>query len=86
MVEPVDPFGGRDLDLLDNSLTMPAGTLIDLGATATVEVTELDRSENVNDKIRMSFRVVSVNYGGRTEIVEAARFGQCANFLQQIIS
>jgi len=36
-----------------------------------VEITQLKRSENVNDKIQMGFRVVSVTFGGRTYPVVA---------------
>jgi hypothetical protein len=64
--------GDRFTASLADAVTGSNGATIPAGATATVEVTELDRSENVNDKIRMSFRVVSVNYGGRTYAVDAA--------------
>jgi hypothetical protein len=47
------------------------GAVIPVGATATVEVTELKRSENANDDVRMGFRVVSVNYGGHTYPISA---------------
>ncbi|HZK77699.1 MAG TPA: hypothetical protein VFC35_02240 [Gemmatimonadaceae bacterium] len=47
------------------------GAVIPAGATATVEITELSRSENINDKINMGFRVVSVSFGGRTYAVSA---------------
>ena len=47
------------------------GAVIPAGATATVEVTQLKRSENANDDIIMGFRVVSVNFGGRTYPVSA---------------
>lgn len=47
------------------------GATIPAGATANVEVTELSRSENVNDKINMGFRVTSVSFGGRTYPVSA---------------
>jgi len=42
------------------------GAVIPAGATATVEVTELKRSENANDNVVMGFRVVSVTFGGHT--------------------
>jgi outer membrane lipoprotein SlyB len=45
--------------------------MIPAGATATVEITELSRSENANDKINMGFRVVSVSFGGKTYPVSA---------------
>ena len=47
------------------------GAMIPAGATANVEVTELKRSENANDDVRMGFRVVSVTYGGHTYPVSA---------------
>ena len=47
------------------------GAVIPAGAVATVEVTELKRSENMNDNVRMGFRVVSVSYGGHTYPVSA---------------
>jgi hypothetical protein len=47
------------------------GAVIPVGATATIEVTELKRSENANDDVRMGFRVVSVNYGGHTYPISA---------------
>jgi hypothetical protein len=47
------------------------GAMIPVGATANVEVTELKRSENANDDVRMGFRVVSVSYGGHTYPVSA---------------
>jgi hypothetical protein len=47
------------------------GAMIPAGATANVEVTELKRSENANDDVRMGFRVVSVSYGGHTYPVSA---------------
>lgn len=47
------------------------GARIPAGATATVEITELKRSENANDNVRMGFRVVSVSFGGRTYPIDA---------------
>lgn len=47
------------------------GAVIPAGAVATIEVTELKRSENMNDNVRMGFRVVSVSYGGHTYPVSA---------------
>jgi len=47
------------------------GAVIPVGATANVEVTELKRSENANDDVRMGFRVVSVTYGGHTYPISA---------------
>jgi hypothetical protein len=47
------------------------GAVIPAGATARVEVTELKRSDNANDPVRMGFRVVSVSFGGHTYPVSA---------------
>ena len=47
------------------------GAVIPAGATATVEVTELKRSENANDNVTMGLRVVSFTFGGRTYPVSA---------------
>src|SRR5438105_248789 len=47
------------------------GAVIPAGATATVEVTELKRSENANDNVVMGFRVVSVTFAGHTYPVSA---------------
>ena len=49
-----------------NPISGSNGAVIPAGATATVEVTELKRSENANDNVVMGFRVVSVTYGGHT--------------------
>jgi hypothetical protein len=54
-----------------NAVTGSNGAVIPAGATATVEVTELKRSENANDPVRMGFRVVSVSFGGHTYPVSA---------------
>jgi hypothetical protein len=54
-----------------NAVTGSNGAVIPAGATATVEVTELKRSENANDNIVMGFRVVSVKFGGHTYPVSA---------------
>lgn len=47
------------------------GAVIPAGATASVEVTALKRSENANDNITMGLRVVSFTFGGRTYPVSA---------------
>ena len=48
------------------SVTGSNGATIPAGATATVRVTELKRSENANDNVVMGFAVSSVTYGGHT--------------------
>jgi hypothetical protein len=63
--------GDRFSATVSNSVTGSNGAVIPSGATATVEITELKRSENVNDEIRMGFRVVSVTFGGRTYPIQA---------------
>ena len=40
--------------------------MIPVGATATVEVTSLSKSQGDGDKIEMGFRVESVSFGGKT--------------------
>jgi len=54
-----------------NAVQGSNGAVIPAGATATVEVTELKRSENANDNVVMGFRVVSVSFGGHTYPVSA---------------
>ena len=49
-----------------NSVEGTNGASIPSGATVTLEVTQLKRSENANDKIIMEFAVRSVSFGGRT--------------------
>ena len=63
--------GERFTATLTSSVAGSNGAVIPAGATATVEVTELKRSENANDNVVMGFRVVSVNFGGHTYPVSA---------------
>ncbi|MDO8500657.1 MAG: hypothetical protein Q7S20_02330 [Gemmatimonadaceae bacterium] len=63
--------GQRFSATVSNSVQGSNGAVIPAGATAMVEITELKRSENVNDEIRMGFRVVSVTFGGRTYPITA---------------
>ena len=49
-----------------NAVQGTNGASIPSGATVTLEVTQLKRSENANDKIIMEFAVRSVAFGGRT--------------------
>jgi hypothetical protein len=53
------------------AVTGSNGAVIPAGATAALEITQLKRSENVNDKIVMSFRVKSISFGGHTYPVTA---------------
>lgn len=63
--------GDRFNASVTDAITGSNGAVIPAGATATVEVTALKRSENVNDNVVMGFRVVSVNFGGHTYPVSA---------------
>lgn len=63
--------GQRFTATVANAVEGSNGAVIPAGATATVEITELSRSENVNDKINMGFRVVSVSFGGKTYPINA---------------
>jgi hypothetical protein len=63
--------GERFSATVSNPVSGSNGAVIPAGATATVEVTELKRSENANDNVVMGFRVVSVTYGGHTYPVSA---------------
>jgi hypothetical protein len=63
--------GDRFNASVTNAIQGSNGAVIPAGATATVEVTELKRSENANDNVVMGFRVVSVSFGGHTYPVSA---------------
>lgn len=63
--------GQRFSATVSNTVTGSNGATIPAGATATVEITQLDRSENINDPVKMGFRVVSVTFGGRTYPIDA---------------
>ncbi|HEX5970811.1 MAG TPA: hypothetical protein VFY85_02730, partial [Gemmatimonadaceae bacterium] len=54
---------------LANAVSGSNGATIPAGANLTLEVTQLKRSENVNDKIVMEFAVKSVSFGGHTYAV-----------------
>jgi hypothetical protein len=63
--------GERFNATLTQSVSGSNGAVIPAGANATIEVTELKRSENANDDVVMGFRVVSVSFGGKTYPVSA---------------
>ena len=63
--------GQRFSATVSNTVEGSNGATIPAGATATVEITELNRSENANDPVTMGFRVVSVTFGGRTYPLDA---------------
>jgi hypothetical protein len=54
------------------AVTGSNGATIPAGATVKLEVTQLKRSENINDKIVMEFAVRSVSFGGRTYTVDGS--------------
>jgi hypothetical protein len=55
-----------------DAVTGSNGATIPAGATVSLAVTQLKRSENVNDKIVMEFEVRSVSFGGRTYPVDGS--------------
>jgi len=63
--------GQRFTATVSETVSGSNGATIPAGATANIEITELKRSENVNDKVVMGFRVVSVSFGGKTYPVTA---------------
>ena len=64
--------GDRVMATVNETVSGSGGAAIPAGATVTLEVTKLDRSENVNDKIQMGFRVVSISFGGHTYSPDAS--------------
>lgn len=56
---------------LNEAVVGSNGATIPAGATVTLTVTKLDRSENVNDPIRMEFAVNSVAFGGKSYALDA---------------
>ncbi|HYN82061.1 MAG TPA: hypothetical protein VES88_11205 [Gemmatimonadaceae bacterium] len=63
--------GQRFNATVSETVTGSNGARIPAGATASIEITELKRSENANDNVVMGFRVISVSFGGRTYPVDA---------------
>lgn len=55
-----------------NTVTGSNGASIPAGAKVHMTITQLKRSENVNDKIQMGFRVESISFGGHTYPVTAS--------------
>ena len=47
------------------------GSVIPAGASATVEITSLEKSRNANETIAIGLRVISVTFGGKTYPVTA---------------
>lgn len=58
--------GDRVSATVTQAVTGSNGSVIPVGATVSLEVTELKRSENARDDIRMGFAVRSVTFGGHT--------------------
>lgn len=61
--------GDRFTATVRNSVTGSNGAVIPAGATATVEITSLRRSENANSPIVVGVAIRSVSFGGRTYAV-----------------
>ena len=55
-----------------NAVTGSNGAVIPAGATVTLTVTSLKRSENANDPIVMEFAVNSVSFGGKSYPLDAS--------------
>jgi len=62
--------GERVNATLSQAVSGSNGAVIPAGASVALEITQLKRSENVNDKIQMGFRPVSVTFGGHTYPLE----------------
>ena len=63
-----DQFTAR----LASPVTGSNGAVIPEGATVSLTVTQLKRSENANDRIVMEFQVNSVSFGGRSYPIDAS--------------
>jgi hypothetical protein len=63
--------GDRFTAIVKESVTGTNGVAIPAGATVTMELTQLKRSENTNDQIVLGFRVISVAFDGRTYPLDA---------------
>jgi hypothetical protein len=67
--------GDRVTATTTEALTGSNGVSIPAGATVTLEVTRLKRSENVNDPVVLEFRVVSLASAGRSYSLNASVTG-----------
>lgn len=63
--------GDRFTATIAEPVTGANGAVIPAGATAVVRITELKRSENANDQIRVGLDVVSISFGGKSYAVSA---------------
>ena len=61
--------GDRFTATVRQSVTGSNGAVIPAGATATVEITTLRRSDNANDPIVVGVAIRSISFGGRTYAV-----------------
>ena len=58
--------GDKFLATVNEAVVGSNGATIPAGATVTLTVTKLNRSENVNDPIEMEFSVDNVSFGGKS--------------------
>jgi hypothetical protein len=63
--------GDKVTATVQNAVTGSNGATIPAGAVVTLTVTELKRSENANDPIKMEFAVNSVSFGGKQYALDA---------------
>lgn len=63
--------GDRFTAVVKDPVSGSNGVSIPSGATVTLELTQLKRSENTNDQIVIGFRVISVAFDGRTYPLDA---------------
>ncbi|HEU5185646.1 MAG TPA: glycine zipper 2TM domain-containing protein [Gemmatimonadaceae bacterium] len=64
--------GDRFTATVSNAVQGSNGAVIPAGATAVVQVTSVERSENVNDPARLGLVVQSVRFGGKTYPIDAS--------------
>ena len=64
-------IGDRLTAQISNPVMGSNGSVIPVGATATVEITSLAKSQNANETIEIGLRVLSVTFGGKTYPVSA---------------
>src|SRR5688572_23257034 len=63
--------GDRFTATVANAVQGSNGAVIPAGATAVVQVTSVERSENANDPARIGLVVQSVRFGGKTYPIDA---------------
>jgi len=64
--------GDRFTATVNSAVQGSNGAVIPAGATAVVQVTSVERSENVNDPARLGLVVQSVRFGGKTYPIDAS--------------